>query len=203
MPLFQELSAGVIPFRRTEDHELIYLVLHSATVRNPRARWEFPKGGIEPGETPRIAAAREFREETSLIHWEFRDGFERNLTYSYIRRGRRVMKTVTYYVVEVADDAGLTRSAEHVPDAAGHWHRWGTFPQITRLLFHAKIRQLFEEADLWIRNGLGDPPPGQRDGAASTTADAGSESLVPRPPHALPAPRPLDPEVRLDDPDRV
>ena len=67
MSVIQELSAGVIPYRQAETGELQYLVLHSATVRNPRARWEFPKGGIELGETPREAAAREFREETSLI----------------------------------------------------------------------------------------------------------------------------------------
>ncbi len=151
MSVIQELSAGVIPYRRqAEGKELEYLVLHSATVRNPRARWEFPKGGIELGETPREAAAREFHEETSLTEWAFREGFERPLSYSYIRRGRRVLKTVTYYVVEVFDDAAICRSAEHVPDATGHWYRWGTFPQITRLLFHSKIRQLFAEAEVWI-----------------------------------------------------
>lgn len=153
MSVIQELSAGVIPYRRFEQGERVYLVLHSATVRNPRARWEFPKGGIEPGETPQQAAAREFREETSLTEWRFCEGFERPLTYSYIRRGRRVIKTVTYYVVEVHDDASLTRSAEHVPDVAGHWFRWGTFAQINRLLFHSKIRQLFAEADAWIESG--------------------------------------------------
>jgi 8-oxo-dGTP pyrophosphatase MutT (NUDIX family) len=158
MPLLQELSAGVIPFRWTDPTERAYLVLHSATVRNPRARWEFPKGGIEPGETPKQAAAREFREETSLTEWQFLEGFESPLSYSYIRRGRRVLKTVTYYVVEVFDDSNISRSAEHVPDVSGHWYRWGTFPQITRMLFHAKIRQLFTEADAWLA-GKPAPPP--------------------------------------------
>lgn len=158
MTAFQELSAGVIPFRRTGDGALAYLVLHSATVRNPRARWEFPKGGIEPGETARQAAAREFREETNLTDWTFRDGFERNLSYTYIRRGRKVLKTVTYYIVEVFDDATLKRSAEHVPDLAGHWYHWGTIEQISRILYHSKIRQLFAEADAWLRGAPWPPP---------------------------------------------
>ena len=36
-------SAGVIPFRRPEGSALfpLYLVIHSATVHNPLARWEF------------------------------------------------------------------------------------------------------------------------------------------------------------------
>src|SRR5437764_12830758 len=101
MTAIHERSAGVIPYRVGGDRTLSYLVLHSATVRNPRAKWEFPKGGIEAAETPRQAAAREFVEETSLTSWAFREGFEQCLSYTYIRRGRKVLKTVTYYIVEV------------------------------------------------------------------------------------------------------
>jgi bis(5'-nucleosidyl)-tetraphosphatase len=151
MTTIQELSAGVIPYRRNEDRGLVYLVLHSATVRNPRAKWEFPKGGMETGETPRQTAAREFQEETGLVHWSFRDGFEQDLSYTYIRRGRKVVKTVTYYIAEVHDTSPLVRSAEHVEDPFGHWYHWGSFEQISRLLYHAKIRQVFAEADAWLR----------------------------------------------------
>ena len=90
MTAIHENSAGVIPFRRAGERGRLYLVLHSATVRNPRAKWEFPKGGMEVGESPRETAAREFQEETGLFDWSFRDGFERSLSYTYIRRGRKV-----------------------------------------------------------------------------------------------------------------
>ena len=150
MTAIHENSAGVIPFRRVADRGRLYLVLHSATVRNPRAKWEFPKGGMEADETTKLTAAREFREETGLVDWTFRDGFERSLTYTYVRRGRKVLKTVTYYLVEVTGDAPPVRSFEHVEDHAGQWFRWGTFDEITRLLYHAKIRQVFTEADRWI-----------------------------------------------------
>ena len=93
MTALQELSAGVIPYQVAGDRSLRYLVLHSATVRNPRAKWEFPKGGIEAEETTREAASREFHEETNLSSWAFRDGFERNLSYTYLRRGRKVLKS--------------------------------------------------------------------------------------------------------------
>ena len=151
MTVIHERSAGVIPYRWEGDRVPAYLILHSATVRNPRAKWEFPKGGMEPGETPRQTAAREFQEETSLSSWAFREGFEQSLSYTYIRRGRKVIKTVTYYLAEVLDDSSLACSAEHVEDAFGHWHHWGSFEQISRLLYHAKIRQLFAEADAWLR----------------------------------------------------
>ena len=153
MTTIHERSAGVIPFRLDAGERPRYLVLHSATVRNPRAKWEFPKGGMEAGESPRDTAAREFTEETGLTAWSFRDGFERSLSYTYIRRGRKVVKTVTYYLAEVRDDADLARSAEHVEDPFGHWCYWGTFEQVTKLLYHSKIRQVFAEADAWLRQG--------------------------------------------------
>src|SRR5947209_4728923 len=150
MTTIHERSAGVIPFRNDGELGILFLVLHSATVRNPRAKWEFPKGGMEAGETTRETAAREFQEETGLSDWTFRDGFERSLTYTYVRRGRKVLKTVTYYLVEVDGDAPPVQSSEHVQDASGHWFRWGSFDEITRLLYHAKIRQVFAEADRWL-----------------------------------------------------
>jgi 8-oxo-dGTP pyrophosphatase MutT (NUDIX family) len=154
MTPFLEHSAGVIPFRIEADGSLSFLILHSATVRNPRARWEFPKGGMEPGETSRQTAAREFQEETSLSEWGFRDGFERSLSYTYVRRGRKVLKTVVYYVVEVYDSSDLARSSEHAEDPHGQWYRWGSFAEISTLLYHAKIRQLFSEAENWIRDQI-------------------------------------------------
>jgi 8-oxo-dGTP pyrophosphatase MutT (NUDIX family) len=151
MTTIHERSAGVICYRWGEDAVPMYLILHSATVRNPRAKWEFPKGGVEAGESPRQAAAREFHEETSLVDWSFRDGFEQTLSYTYIRRGRKVVKTVTYFIAEVRDPAPLTCSPEHVEDPYGQWHRWGTFEQISLLLYHTKIRQVFADADAWLK----------------------------------------------------
>ncbi len=85
------------------------------------------------------------------MDWSFRDGFEQTLTYTYIRRGRKVVKTVTYYVVEVRDPTHLACSPEHDVDPFGQWYRWGTFDEITLLLYHTKIRQVFADADAWLR----------------------------------------------------
>lgn len=151
MTTLHERSAGAIPFCARQGEEPLFLILHSATVRNPRARWEFPKGGVESGESTRQAAAREFQEETSLVDWSFREGFERTLSYTYIRRARKVIKTVTYYLVEVRDPKALACSTEHVEDPNGQWYRWGTFDEISELLYHTKIRQVFAEADTWLK----------------------------------------------------
>ena len=58
---------------------------------------------------------------------------------------------MTYYIVEVRDPDSLARSAEHVEDPSGQWYRWGTFEQISELLYHTKIRQVFAEADAWLK----------------------------------------------------
>ena len=151
MTTFHERSAGVIPYRLGENQVPLYLILHSATVRNPARSGSSPREASRPGESTRQAAAREFHEETSLVDWSFRDGFEQTLSYTYIRRGRKVVKTVTYYIVEVRDPTPLACSPEHVEDPFGHWFHWGTFEEISLLLYHTKIRQVFAEADAWLK----------------------------------------------------
>jgi len=138
-----ELSAGVIPYRVDTSGQFHYLALHSATVRNPRARWEFPKGGIEIGESPRQAALRELREETGIVEIIPCEGFERSISYTYVRKGRKILKSV-----------------EHMEDTTGHWYHWGTLSEISKLLYHSKIRQLFEEADLWLHHHIKKPSHG-------------------------------------------
>lgn len=60
-------SAGVVVVRQ-EDGAWRFLVLRA--YRN----WDFPKGLIEPGETPLAAARRETLEETGLAGLDFRWG---------------------------------------------------------------------------------------------------------------------------------
>ena len=151
MTTFHERSAGVIPFRRETDQLLLYLVLHSATVRNPRAS----------GNSPREASSREnragrqprgnFRKRPGSSTGRFSRDSSASLSYTYVRRGRKVVKTVVYYLAEVGNSALPTRSVEHVEDPHGQWFRWGTFEQINDLLYHTKIRQVFAEADGWLR----------------------------------------------------
>jgi bis(5'-nucleosidyl)-tetraphosphatase len=53
------LSAGVVVVRRAGD-QWLFLMLRA--YRN----WDFPKGVVEPGEDPFVAAQREVTEETTL-----------------------------------------------------------------------------------------------------------------------------------------
>ena len=154
MTTIQERSAGVIPYRLDGDRGLVYLVLHSATVRNPRAKWEFPKGGMEAGETTRETAAREFQEETGLVRLVVPRRLRAEpVLHLHPPRPQGHQDASPTTSSRSATSPPSTRSAEHVEDPFGHWCHWGTFDQITRLLYHAKIRQVFAEADEWLRNG--------------------------------------------------
>ena len=163
MTAIQERSAGVIPYRSMGTGALVPGPPLGDGAQ-PARQVGVPQGGHGGGrDAPRDRRARVPGGDRP-VHWSFREGFERSLSYTYIRRGRKVLKTVTYYLVEVHDDASLACSPEHVEDPSGHWHHWGTFEQISRLLYHAKIRQVFAEADAWLRveHGLrgedGSPP---------------------------------------------
>jgi bis(5'-nucleosidyl)-tetraphosphatase len=134
-----ERSAGVIPFLSgSGETRGSYLLIHSARVLNPRARWEFPKGKIEPGETPRQAACRELIEETGLRSWRVLDGFQQSITYHYFRDGCARFKTVDYFVAEVLDISTITPSIEHAKDPYGLWYRCGRPDEVRRLLYTCK-----------------------------------------------------------------
>jgi 8-oxo-dGTP pyrophosphatase MutT (NUDIX family) len=74
----REVSAGGIVFRRDDDGTPRFLL-----IRDSYQHWGFPKGHLEEGESPVVAALRETREETGLeqlivqgpiriIDWHFR-----------------------------------------------------------------------------------------------------------------------------------
>jgi 8-oxo-dGTP pyrophosphatase MutT (NUDIX family) len=58
------MSAGVVVLRRTDEGWRVLLL----RVYN---YWDFPKGGIEPGEDALTTARREVREETTLENLDF------------------------------------------------------------------------------------------------------------------------------------
>lgn len=60
--------------------------------------WTFPKGHVEPGETPREAALREVAEETGY-ECEVRRPLAL-VRYSFVRKGRLVRKRVRWYWME-------------------------------------------------------------------------------------------------------
>ena len=94
----REYSAGGVA---TRDGRVLLV-----KVRNLQGRvlWTFPKGHVEPGETPRRAAVREVEEETG-----YRCRILAPLTvvrYRFTRAGRLVAKRVRWYWMRPQAKAG-------------------------------------------------------------------------------------------------
>jgi 8-oxo-dGTP pyrophosphatase MutT (NUDIX family) len=77
----------------------IVLIIYSPA----RNSYAFPKGTIDPGETKDMTAIREVKEETGY-NVEI-DVFLGNFTFEFDHKnGIRYSKTVTYYLMHLADD---------------------------------------------------------------------------------------------------
>jgi 8-oxo-dGTP pyrophosphatase MutT (NUDIX family) len=95
-----------------------------------------PKGGLEPGETPEQAAAREVREETGITATVLRPLGD--VTYWYRRGGRRIRKTVHFFLCAFV--SGSTADHDHEVDDA----RWIPLSEAPAALSYAGERALIE-----------------------------------------------------------
>lgn len=138
-------AAGVVLFR--ENGERTYLLVCSALTRKPL--WEFPKGGIEAGETDREAAERELREEAGLAveGYDVLDGFQEEEHYFFTcARGadrHRVQKQVTYFLAEW--QRGKVQISEEALD-----FRWATAGEAEQLLRFPEKRRVLRAAEAWL-----------------------------------------------------
>jgi 8-oxo-dGTP pyrophosphatase MutT (NUDIX family) len=98
-PPILEFSAGGLVIG--EDNRV--LLIRARDLRN-RPVWTLPKGTLAPGETSPIAALREVQEETG-----YRCELVRELepiTYWFQRGGRRVKKTVRWFLMRPIEKVG-------------------------------------------------------------------------------------------------
>ena len=136
-------SAGIIVFRRDQDECLFLLILSRLT---KRPLWEFPKGGVDEGETVQQAALRELFEETGINESEVRliPEFEQTEDYRFTsgRSDRRslIHKQVTYYLAET-DKAEIVLSAKESSEYA-----WLTLEAALKRLRYKERRKLLQDA---------------------------------------------------------
>ncbi|GBC83743.1 RNA pyrophosphohydrolase [bacterium HR11] len=134
-----EFSAGLLVLRTT-DQGFEWLLL-----QKPNGRWEFPKGKVEPGETPLEAAIREVREEAGVSDVHVIEGFTHTIHYTYRDRWHRpgeavtVDKTVVFYLAET-HEAALRPSREH------RSARWMPTAEVPQALGYDNLRDLFRHA---------------------------------------------------------
>lgn len=129
------LSAGVVIVRWSYDH-YDYLLLRAYNY------WDFPKGIVEPGETPLQAAIREVQEETGICDLRFRWGQVYRETPPY-NQGRKVAR---YYIAETGSSDVLLRVNPLLGRPEHSAYRWVRRTEAWRLLT-PRVRMVLEWAD--------------------------------------------------------
>ena len=130
----EERSAGAVVFRRASGSPR-YLLL-----RYPAGHWDLPKGNIEKGEEPLQTMVREVREETGITDLRVIPGFERKIEYFYRRDGKKVHKTVVFFLAETSVEK-VTISFEHQD------YGWFDFDEAMRIVTYPNARRLIKESE--------------------------------------------------------
>ena len=85
-----EFSCGALVYF-IDNQQMIFLLLHYFS-----GHWDFPKGNKERGENHIDTIRREIKEETGISDVTFIDGFEKEISYNYIRDNQLISKKVVY-----------------------------------------------------------------------------------------------------------
>jgi 8-oxo-dGTP pyrophosphatase MutT (NUDIX family) len=139
----RDKSAGVIVFHR-DGHGCRFLLLLSRLTKRPL--WEFPKGGVDAGETVDEAALRELHEETGIARESIRmiDEFQHREEYRFTSgKGDSrtlIRKEVTYFLAE-SSSTDVKLSAHEASQFA-----WLPLEDAIRKLKYKARRDMLREA---------------------------------------------------------
>lgn len=111
----REVSAGGIVFRRDSDGTPRFLL-----IKDSYAHWGFPKGHLEEGESPVVAATRETREETGLEQLTVQ-GPIRIIDWHFRFRGRYIHKYCHFFLLESPEGECSPQLAEGI--TAVRWEK--------------------------------------------------------------------------------
>jgi 8-oxo-dGTP pyrophosphatase MutT (NUDIX family) len=135
----REFSAGAVLVRRLQGRWWLAAIRPGG---KPKGIWALPKGNLGTGESPEETALREVTEETGL------DGVSRgklgDVRYVYTRRGERIFKVVSFYLVRYRRGR-----INNVPSRFRHEvaeARWLPLEEAPKLLAYGGEREMARKA---------------------------------------------------------
>jgi 8-oxo-dGTP pyrophosphatase MutT (NUDIX family) len=133
-----EKSCGAVVFREEGAGQRLYLLLaHS------KGHWDLPKGHVEKGETEEQTARREINEETGVTDIEFLEGFRHTIAYTYLFRGRKMPKEVTFFIAKTRQP-DVKMSDEHIG------FEWLPFRKAAARITYSNARRVLEAAEAYL-----------------------------------------------------
>jgi 8-oxo-dGTP pyrophosphatase MutT (NUDIX family) len=135
----REFSAGAVLVRRLRGRWWLAAIRPGG---KPAGTWALPKGNVGRGESPEATALREVTEETGLEGTS--QGKLGDVRYVYTRRGQRIFKVVSFYLVRYRrgriDDVS-SRFRHEVAEA-----RWLPLEEAPKLLAYGGEREMAKAA---------------------------------------------------------
>jgi 8-oxo-dGTP pyrophosphatase MutT (NUDIX family) len=135
----REFSAGAVLVRRLRGRWWLAAIRPGG---KPAGTWALPKGNVGRGESPEATALREVTEETGLEGTSHRKLGD--VRYVYTRRGQRIFKVVSFYLVRYRrgriDDVS-SRFRHEVAEA-----RWLPLEEAPKLLAYGGEREMAKAA---------------------------------------------------------
>jgi 8-oxo-dGTP pyrophosphatase MutT (NUDIX family) len=129
-----ERSAGGVVFR-VEGGQPLYLL-----IRDSYQNWGFPKGHLEDGEAPDVAAAREVTEETGVVGLSIGGEID-TIDWFFKFRGQLIHKVCHFYLMETAASDTRPQRAEGITAC-----RWTHFDEAETLISYANAREVLRRA---------------------------------------------------------
>jgi 8-oxo-dGTP pyrophosphatase MutT (NUDIX family) len=130
----QETSAGGVVYRLAAGAPRFLLI------RDSYRNWGFPKGHLESGEEPQMAALREVAEETGLTDLALRAPVG-SIDWYFRFRGRLIHKVCHFFLMETATAATSPQRAEGITAC-----RWVPFEEAEELISYANARDVLRQA---------------------------------------------------------
>ena len=106
--------------------------------------WDFPKGVVDPGETPLAAARREVKEETLIDDLQFNWGEEHYETAPYSNN-----KVARYYIGETRTERVTLPVSPELGRPEHHEFRWLTLGE-ARALAPARLKPVLAWIDRMV-----------------------------------------------------